>query len=167
MLIEIKHRFTDTVLFALDREENSLKITLEAAVKDGAYLQGADLQGADLRGANLRGADLECADLEGAYLEGAYLRGADLHGAYLRGATYGEGVLIGLKPFFIFGAEWPVYIFETHVKIGCQLHSKQDWLAFDDARIAGMAPGALTFWKKWKKHILWLAFERELHGEQP
>jgi len=63
----------------------SLKIALEAAVKDYENLGGADLRGADLGGANLRGADLGGADLRGADLGGADLRGAYLGGADLRG----------------------------------------------------------------------------------
>lgn len=46
MLIEIKRNVTDEVIFSHDQEDNSLKITLEVAVKDGAYLDGAYLDGA-------------------------------------------------------------------------------------------------------------------------
>ena len=78
MFIEIKHRFSGSVLFSV--EIGSLRLALEAAVKAKADLWGANLRGANLRGANLRGADLRGADL----------RGADLRGADLRGATCGE-----------------------------------------------------------------------------
>ena len=89
--LEIKNRWTGYVLFEYEKENNTLKDTVEQAVREGADLrgadlEGADLEGADLRGANLRGADLERADLRGAYLEGADLRGANLEGANLRGA---------------------------------------------------------------------------------
>ena len=94
MKIEIKSRFTGSVLFSL--ETDSLKLALEASVKQGAYLEGAVLKGAKLKGAvlkganlegaNLKGADLEGADLEGAKLKGAYLKGANLEGADLKGA---------------------------------------------------------------------------------
>jgi len=68
-LFEIKHRISGSVLFSLKTE--TLKLTLEAAVKaetdlTGAYLRGADLTGAYLTGADLRGADLRGADLTGA-----------------------------------------------------------------------------------------------------
>ena len=65
MKISLKHIITRNVLFELDTEPNSIKTTLKAGVKRGAYLEGADLRGADLRGADLRGAYLEGADLEG------------------------------------------------------------------------------------------------------
>jgi len=90
-LIEIKHRFTGAVLFALETE--SLKLCLQAAVKSRAYLYGAYLRGADLSGADLYGADLSGADLSGANLYGANLSGANLSGANLRGADlYGANL---------------------------------------------------------------------------
>lgn len=89
--IEIKNRWTGSVLFEYEKEDNTLKDTVEEAVKQGANLRGADLSGAYLSGANLRGAYLSGANLSGAYLSGvdlrgAYLRGADLSGADLSGA---------------------------------------------------------------------------------
>jgi len=105
MKIEIKCRFTGSVLFEHSDKENSIKLTVAAAVEKkvslrGAYLSGADLSGADLRGADLSGAYLSGADLSGAYLSGAYLRGAylsgaDLSGAYLSGAYLSGADLSG------------------------------------------------------------------------
>ena len=83
---EIKNRWTGSVLFEYEKENNTLKDTVEEAVKEGADLEGAYLEGANLRGAYLRGAYLGGADLEGADLGGADLEGANLRGAYLRGA---------------------------------------------------------------------------------
>ena len=60
MLIEIKHWVSAKVLFS--GEFGSLKIALEVAVKQRAYLRGANLRGADLRGAYLSGAYLSDAD---------------------------------------------------------------------------------------------------------
>jgi hypothetical protein len=110
MLIKILHRFTAAVLFEHDAEDNSMRVTLELALKSdaylsgaylsdaylsGAYLSGADLRGADLSGADLSGADLSDAYLSGAYLSGADLRGADLSGADLRGAYLRDAYLSG------------------------------------------------------------------------
>ena len=64
--IEIKDRWTGSVLFEYEKEDNTVKDTLVEAVKNRAYLRGVDLGGAYLRGADLRG-----ADLGGAYLRGA------------------------------------------------------------------------------------------------
>ena len=87
MKIEIKHRWTGEIIFAHEAEENSVKITLRAAIEARANLTGAGLTGADLRGANLTGANLTGANLRGANLTGANLTGADLTGADLTGAN--------------------------------------------------------------------------------
>ena len=71
--LEIKSRWNNCVLFEYEKEDNTIKKTLEEAVKEGANLYGANLEGANLYGANLRGANLEDANLEGANLRGAYL----------------------------------------------------------------------------------------------
>ena len=84
--IQIKNRWTGSILFEYEKEDNTIKDTLIEAVKNKAYLCGADLGGADLGGAYLGGAYLRGAYLRGAYLCGAYLRGAYLCGADLRGA---------------------------------------------------------------------------------
>ena len=59
MKLSILSRFNASILFEYEAEENSLKITLQAALKSGANLYGADLRGANLYGADLRGADLD------------------------------------------------------------------------------------------------------------
>ena len=84
--IDIKSIF-GKVLFSFEKENNTIKDTLEEANLRGAYLKGANLGGANLRGAYLRGADLEDANLRGAYLEYANLRNANLEYANLRGAN--------------------------------------------------------------------------------
>ena len=94
--LQIKSRWTGSVLFEYEKENNTIKDTLIAAVKSGAYLRGAYLRGADLSGADLSGADLRGADLSDAYL-----RGADLSGAkeipYLSLACPSDGAFIGWK----------------------------------------------------------------------
>ena len=91
--IDIKSIFGN-VLFSFEKENNTIKDTLEEAYLEGAYLKGANLEGADLRGAYLEGANLGGANLRGAYLGGANLRGADLGGADLRGADL-RGAYLG------------------------------------------------------------------------
>ena len=71
--IEIRNRWTGSVVFEYTKEGNTITETVLDAIR----------RGADLRGADLRGADLRDADLCGAYLCGAYLCGADLYGADL------------------------------------------------------------------------------------
>ena len=103
--LQIKSRWTGSVLFEYEKENNTIKDTLIEAVKSdadlsgadlsGAYLRVADLRGADLSGADLRGADLRVADLRVADLRGADLRGADLSGADLSGADLSGAYLGG------------------------------------------------------------------------
>ena len=90
---EIKNRWTGSILFEYEKEDNTLKKTVEEAVREGANLEGADLGGADLEGAYLGGANLEGAYLGGANLRGANLRGANLRGANLEGAYLREAYL--------------------------------------------------------------------------
>ena len=92
---EIKNRWTGSILFEYEKEDNTLKKTVEEAVREGANLEGANLGGANLVGAYLRGANLEEANLKGANLGGAYLEGANLVGAYLEGANLKGANLVG------------------------------------------------------------------------
>jgi hypothetical protein len=94
MKIEIKSRFSLEVIFSHECENNSVAITVQAAINAKANLRSADLYGADLYGANLRsadlyGADLRSADLRSANLGGANLGSANLYGANLRSANLG------------------------------------------------------------------------------
>ena len=89
--IEIRNRWTGSVVFEYTKEGNTITETVLDAIRRGADLSDAnlydaDLRDADLRGANLYGANLCCADLRGANLRGSNLRGANLYGADLRGA---------------------------------------------------------------------------------
>jgi len=93
--IEIKNRFTNRVIFTYECENNTMKITVEQAVKNGASLNGASLDGASLVGAYLDGASLNVACLNGASLNGASLDGASLNGAYLNGAYLNGASLNG------------------------------------------------------------------------
>jgi len=88
MLIQIKNWNTGDIIFELDKKYNTIKDTVEEAVRryislHGADLHEADLHGADLCGADLRNADLSYADLNNADLPGANLSGADLEYANL------------------------------------------------------------------------------------
>lgn len=104
--IEIKSKF-GALLYEYTCENNTVKKTVEEAIKNNislenvylpntylmhANLRGADLSGADLSEANLSGADLSYADLSGTNLYGINLREAilsnvNLHGADLRHAN--------------------------------------------------------------------------------
>ena len=183
MKASILSRFDASLLFEYESEENSLKITLQAAVKsganlnganlrcanlDGANLRGANLNGADLRGANLdgtnldgadlrgtdlRGANLDGANLDGADLFGANLRGADLCGANLRGANL-DGEKLTKTPLQLNNLKWFVLISDKYLRIGCQRFTIEEWKNFDDETIVKMDFAALKFWRKWKASII-------------
>jgi Pentapeptide repeats (8 copies) len=81
--IQIKSRFGD-LLFEYECEENTIRKTVEEAVKRSADLSSANLNSANLRSADLISADLSSANLSYANLSYADLRSADLSSANLR-----------------------------------------------------------------------------------
>ena len=97
--IEIKNIYGD-VIFKHEAENNTVKLTVEEAVKKNvnlaladlgdAELAWADLAGANLEGANLESANLSWADLADANLKDANLKDANLKGAFLEGADLTE-----------------------------------------------------------------------------
>jgi hypothetical protein len=98
MLFKLISFVNGDVIFS--RETTSMKLCLEAAVRNVANLRGAslsyaNLSGASLRDADLRDADLRDADLRDADLSDADLSGADLSGADLRGASLSYASLSG------------------------------------------------------------------------
>jgi hypothetical protein len=85
--IEIRNRWTGSVVFEYTKEGNTITETVLDAIRRGANLCDANLRSADLRGANLCDADLRGADLCDANLRGANLRDADLRDANLCGVN--------------------------------------------------------------------------------
>lgn len=80
--IEIKN-IDGAVLFSHTAENNSIKITVEEAVKKNVKLNRANLANANLANANLIGANLKGAELAGANLSDAALYRANLDDADL------------------------------------------------------------------------------------
>jgi len=138
----------------------------------GADLSGANLYGADLSRANLYGADLSGASLSGANLSGAdlsraNLSGADLSGANLYGATYGEGIPLTKEPIQIFGLQYSLFFFDTHIKIGCKLYLVAEWEGFTDEEIVQMdGSRALKWWREWKDVVLSIAKKHQGKGHE-
>ena len=93
--LSITNRWTGSIIFEYEKENNTIAQTVREAIKGGANLSGADLSGANLSGADLRSADLRSADLSGADLRSANLSGADLSGADLSGADLRSANLSG------------------------------------------------------------------------
>ena len=93
--IEIRNRWTGSVVFEYTKEGNTITETVLDAIRRGADLHSAYLRGTDLRGTDLRGANLCDVDLCGTDLRGANLCGADLYGADLYGANLCDANLCG------------------------------------------------------------------------
>ena len=157
------------------------KKNLERADLERADLEGADLEGADLEGANLEeaslerasltGANLTGANLEGAYLYGANLEGANLTGADLEGAIIlkrdGVDVTISRAPIQVLGLDYAVMIFDNHMKIGCELHSFEEWGNFSDDDILEMDSNkALDFWSENKSMLMEMCESRNKNEEE-
>ena len=94
MLIEILDWSDSEVIFELDKENNTIKDTVEEAVRQGFSLRFAGLFETDLRNADLRGADLSEADLVGADLRGTDLRGTNIENANTSSAIFDNNTKI-------------------------------------------------------------------------
>ena len=98
--IEIKS-ILGNVLFEYSKENNTIKDTVEEAVRRGISLNGASLYGASLDGASLDGASLNGASLDGASLYRASLYRASLYRAldipYIPLACPSDGAFVGWK----------------------------------------------------------------------
>ena len=154
--IEIKNINGD-VLFSHTAENNSIKITVEEAVKKNVCLTLADLEGADLAGANLEGAnlrntrlkdaDIAWADLAGANLEGANLEDADLAWADLAGANLEDANLAdaNLKGAFLKGANLNGAVLNAAVLNAAHLNGAKN-IPF--IPLSCPSEGAFIGWKK-------------------
>ena len=93
--IEIRNRWTGSVVFEYTKEGNTITETVLDAIRRGADLSDANLCGADLYGANLCDANLSGANLRDADLCDANLRDANLRDANLYGADLCDANLSG------------------------------------------------------------------------
>ena len=121
--IQIKSIY-GSILFEHSSENNTIKETLERAIKENADLYNADLRSADLRSADLRSADLRSADLYNANLRSANLENANLRSANLYSALNKE---LAYLPIF---CKWSHCIIGDKIKIGCKERTIEDWDAF-------------------------------------
>ena len=79
--------WSGTILFEYESADNTIRKTVEEAVKAKANLSSANLSSANLSSADLRSANLSFADLSSANLRSADLRSADLCFADLSSAN--------------------------------------------------------------------------------
>ena len=154
--IQIKS-LSGSVIFEHTAENNTVKLTVEEAVKNDinlalADLEGADLEGADLEGANLRNtrlkdADISWADLAGANLEGANLTGADISWANLMGANLEDANIkdANLKGAILIGANLKGADIDGAVLNAAHLNAAQN---IPYIPLACPSEGAFIGWKK-------------------
>ena len=143
MKIQITALFSGSVLFEHEAENNTVYLTLVAAVKARANLANASLAGANLANAYLAN----------AYLGGANLGGANLVNANLGGANL-DGEVLNKAPISLINLQWSILITGQYMRIGCQRHTHEEWRDFTDVEIGNMEIGALAFWRKWKAPLL-------------
>ena len=165
--IQIRHRDTNAVLFECEAPADlssglRMRHALEEATQARANLDGANLARANLARASLDGASLVWANLARASLDGASLVWANLDGANLARAKFGDRVTAERGIRQVLGLQWPVTIFDAHMRIGCQLHSLADWATFTNRDIVEMdGKDALLFWRRHKAMLLALAGHNE------
>ena len=131
MKIQITARFTGLVLFEHEAENNTMKLTLEAAISARANLAGAYLDGANLARANLAGAYLDGANLAGANLAGANLDGANLDGAYLadKSELQGDRPILQIGPIGSRCAYFVAYLTNNGLRLhaGCFFGTRDEF----------------------------------------
>ena len=117
-MIQIKHRWSGTVLFECEAPDNldsglHVRHCLERAMAAKADLRDADLRNADLRGADLRGADLRGKKLVGdrpLLTIGPIGSRSDFVSAYLTNA----GLMIRAGCFFNARDQFELKLAEAH-----------------------------------------------------
>lgn len=65
-----------------------------------------------------------------------------------------DGYLATKPPISMHGLPWPILIWDTHMRIGCQCHSHEAWRTFTPDEIAAMNEKAWSFWTEWKTPLL-------------
>jgi len=130
------------------RDANMSYANMRGANMSGANMLGADMSYANMSGANMSGANMLGADMIGADMRGANMRGADMRGANMSDAI---GNMIELKTLAL--EKYVVTFNDSHMAIGCQQHTIEEWFGFTDDCISQMDRGALEWWKKWKDFI--------------
>jgi uncharacterized protein YjbI with pentapeptide repeats len=182
MKISIISKVFNSVLFEHEAENNSMKLTLESAVKADADLFFASLQGenlvdADLSGgdfynvnfayANLVGANFQNskivdaafygANLCGANFSGADIKGFDFTGSNLHGANFIsatlDGELLSKPPLYLDNLTLPILITDSYLSIEFERHLIEHWRGLSEDDMYDMDIAA-SFWKKWKTPIL-------------
>ena len=76
--LQIKNRWTGSIIFEYEKENNTIADTVNEAIKNKANLSESNLSGSNLSRADLSGADLSGSNLSGANLSGSNLSESNL-----------------------------------------------------------------------------------------
>jgi hypothetical protein len=127
MKIEIKSIFGE-LIFEYECENNTIKKTVEKAVKEKVSLRLANLRLANLSSANLSSSDLSSANLSSADLSSADLSSANLSSADLSSANLSLADLYSANlPIY---CKWNHSIVNNKIKIGCKSQTIEEWDLF-------------------------------------
>ncbi len=161
MKIDIACRFYGSVLFSHECENNTMRITVEAAVKARANLDGAKLARANRAGANLAGAYLDSANLAGANLAGANLDSAKIKDYC---TLKGERPIIQIGPIGSRCAYFAAYITDKGLRFdaGCQRQITREVF---EARLAD-EHGDNIHAKEYRAALALIDVHAELWGEK-
>jgi uncharacterized protein YjbI with pentapeptide repeats len=141
----IRTKFNEACLIGADFSNAHLT----CATFQDANLTSAKFYGAFLLGADFTGADLSNTSFALTILEDAVFSEANVDDADIRYCT-GNGKDI----CSIFLDNWQVCFTRNTMAIGCQQHSIDTWQGFLDCEIQELSYyDALSWWKKWKRHI--------------
>lgn len=141
------------MLFSHECENNTIKITLELAVKLKVDLSYANLQDANLKDANLDGANFTGANFTRANLEYSNFTRANLKDANLQDTNIKDVAGNSKEIKTLLCCKYKVSFTKDLLSIGCKQHKISEWKNFSDDEIAQMDDGELELWIKWKDFI--------------
>ena len=70
--------------------------------------------------------------------------------------VFGDAWVYGnarVSPINVIGLIYNITILDTHIQIGCEFHSADEWFKFKDEEISAMHTDALEWWKVYKPLI--------------
>lgn len=115
------------------------------AIENDVDIRGTDLSGAILRSMNLSGVDFSDCNLIDADISYASINGTVFEGACITNIKF-EGVN-GINDYFkcMQVGDWPIAYNSTHLQVGRQRHTFDEWCSFSYQDIAEMGVKATNF----------------------
>jgi len=127
--------------FAIFDSSNLSESNLSDTILYETVLSGANLANADMRRANLNNCFVIRSNFREANLESAIMDYVYINDNKLNNVEFFADVVV-LKT-----AEWIAHIRKDSIRIGCQIHSFDKWMAFTDNDIDSIDKKASSTWK--------------------